>query len=89
MEGGRRTEKNNNKEKKKFFVHFQKYIFYPFAKPVDQWHVFGSKSMTHSGAKKTYLMVSLIKVLPDLLLWSRHIYSPHKKLKGFKPAQQL
>ena len=62
MEGGRRTEKNNNKEKKIFFCSFPKIIFCsfpniiffnPFAKPVDQWHVFGSKSVTHSGAKKT------------------------------------
>ena len=89
MEGGRRTEKNNNNEKEIFLFISKNNFFYPFAKPVDQWHVFGSKSVTHSGAKKTYLMVSLIKVLPDLLLWSRHIYSPHKKLKGFKPAQQL
>ena len=47
-DGGRR--KIINKEKN-IFVHFQK-CFYPFAKPVDQWHVFGSKSVTHSGAIK-------------------------------------
>ena len=47
MEGGRRTEKNNYKEKKKFgsfpkiiVCSFPKIIFfYPFAKPVDQWPV--------------------------------------------------
>ena len=48
-DGGRR--KIINKEKN-IFVHFQKQCFYPFAKPVDQWHVFGSKSVTHSGAIK-------------------------------------
>ena len=48
-DGGRR--KIINKEKK-YFCSFPKIMFYPFAKPVDQWHVFGSKSVTHSGAIK-------------------------------------
>lgn len=58
-DGGRRTAKNNNKEKNNFFCPFP-----IFAKPVDRWHLFGSKLMVP--------LTKVTKVLPDLLL-SRHI----------------
>ena len=38
---------NNNKEKNNFFCPFP-----IFTKPVDRWHVFGSKSVTHSDTNK-------------------------------------